>query len=109
VADGLDVVAVGVEDEGAVVGGVVDRTRAGRAVVGAPGGECGGVEGVDGVAVAGGEGDVGVADDGAAAGVDSPERRQRRLLEHLAALVVADLDANVVEHGSQPTAATIER
>jgi len=58
VADGLDVVAVGVEDEGAVVAGVVERARARSAVVGATGGERGGVEGVDRVAIAGGEGDV---------------------------------------------------
>ena len=36
-----------------------------------------------------------------------PERRQRRFVEGLAALVVADLDADVIEHGRQPTAATI--
>jgi hypothetical protein len=93
------------------------------------------VEGDDSVAVVGREGDVGSADHGAAAGVDpevglgtmlglaaeagarrlklhqqaDPERRQRRFVESLAALVVADLDADVVEHGPQPTAATIDR
>ena len=40
------------------MGGVVERARAGSAVVGATGGERGGVEGVDRVAIAGGEGDV---------------------------------------------------
>jgi len=47
VADGLNVVAVRVEGEGAVVAGVVDRAPAGWAVVGTAGGERGGVEGVD--------------------------------------------------------------
>ena len=60
VADGLDVVAVGVEDEGAVVVGVVHGADAGRAVVLAAGGDRGLVEGVDLRAVLGAEGDVGV-------------------------------------------------
>ena len=47
VVDGLDVVAVGVEHEGAVVVLVVVRARARRAVVRAAGGEGGGVEGLD--------------------------------------------------------------
>ena len=134
VADGLDVVAVGVEDEGAVVAGVVDRARAGCAVVGAAGRQRGGVEGVDGLAVGCGEGELGAADCGTAAGVDpevglgavlalaaeadralelhhaaDPERRQRRFVEGLAARVVADLDPDVVEHDPQPTDGTIGR
>jgi hypothetical protein len=55
VADDLDVLAVGVEDEGGVVVGVVDLAGAGAAVVAAAGGNRGGVEGVDGAAIGGGE------------------------------------------------------
>jgi len=51
VADGLDVVAVGIEHERAVVVGVVDLARAGAAVVLAAGGGRRLVEGVDGGAV----------------------------------------------------------
>jgi hypothetical protein len=68
VADGLDIVAVGVEDEGAVVAGVVDRAWARGAVVGAAGGKGGGVEGVDQLGRASAEGDVGAADGGTLAG-----------------------------------------
>ena len=50
VQDRLDVVAVGVEQEGAVVALVVLGAQAGRAVVAAAGGEAGGVERVDLVA-----------------------------------------------------------
>ena len=57
-ADGLDVVAVGVEHVGAVVGRVVDLADAGGAVVGAAGLEGGGVEGVDRRAIGRREGDV---------------------------------------------------
>src|SRR5688500_2871747 len=57
VVDGFDVVAVGVQREGAVVAEVV-RALAGLAVVPAPVGECGAMEGVDHRAVAGLEGDV---------------------------------------------------
>ena len=125
VADGLDVVAVGVEDEGAVVAGVVDRARAGGAVVGAAGGEGGGVEGVDRASVLrtpkatwaplttgrprewiqkkGFGPMLGlVAEAGGRLGElhqqRDPERLQRRFVEGLAARVVADLDADVVEH-----------
>ena len=48
VVDGLDVVAVGVEHERAVVAGVVDGALAGRAVVAVAGRGRRGVEGVDG-------------------------------------------------------------
>ena len=64
VADGLDVVAVGVEHVGAVVVRVVDLAHAGGAVVGAAGLERGGVEGVDGGAVGRLEGDVDLGDRG---------------------------------------------
>jgi hypothetical protein len=47
VADDLDVVGVGVEDVGAVVGRVVDLADPEYAVVGAAWREGGGVEGVD--------------------------------------------------------------
>jgi hypothetical protein len=98
-------------------------------------GEGGGVEGVDGLVVPRPEGDVGAADDGAAAGTDPEvglramlslaaepgrrrldlhqqlhaERRQGRFVESLAALVLADLDPNVIQHGPQLTPATIGR
>jgi hypothetical protein len=55
VTAGLDVVAVGVEHERAVVTGVVVRANAGRAVVLAAGGDRGGVEGVDQRALVGAE------------------------------------------------------
>jgi hypothetical protein len=53
VEDGLDVVAVGIDDEGAVVARVVLGADARLAVVLAAGGERGGVEAVDGGAVGG--------------------------------------------------------
>src|ERR1700694_2479558 len=55
VAHRLDVVAVGVEDEGAVVVRVVDLTHTRPTVVARARLECGGVERVDGPAAAGGE------------------------------------------------------
>ena len=58
VVDGLDVVAVGVEDEGAVVVLVVVRAQAGLAVVGPARGERGGVEGLDLVLGVDAEGEV---------------------------------------------------
>ena len=125
VADGLDVVAVGVEHEGRVVGGVVDRPRAGGAVVGAARGEAGGVEGVDRVVVGGEEGEVDAVHRRAAArhhpeaglallaeadhlrgGLGDhldPERRQRHLVEGAGAVEVVDLDEDVVEHAGQAT------
>ena len=45
--DGLDAVAVGIEQEGAVVLGRVLRPRAGLAVAGEAGFDAGAVEGVD--------------------------------------------------------------
>src|SRR4051794_26604607 len=59
VADRLDVVAVRVEDEGAVVSRVIVGAYAGGAIVLAAGGEGGGVEGVHRRAVGRGEGHVG--------------------------------------------------
>ena len=46
-ADGLDVVAVGVEHEGPVIVGVILRTKAGRAIVLAASGNRGGIERID--------------------------------------------------------------
>ena len=60
VVDDLDVVPVGVEDEGAVVAGVVDRALAWRAVVRVARGERGRVERAHGRVVGGGEGEVDV-------------------------------------------------
>jgi hypothetical protein len=59
VADGLDVVAVRIEHEGAVVTRVIDGPRSGLAVVAPAGGERGRVKGVDGGVIGGGEGDMG--------------------------------------------------
>src|SRR5689334_10536335 len=56
--DRLEVVAVGIERERAVVAARVLRTEAGRAVVAPAGGERGGVERVDRLARRGAEGDV---------------------------------------------------
>ena len=83
VADGLDVVAVGIEHEGAVVAGVVDRAQAGGAVVPAAGGQSRGVEGVDEVVRAGAEAEVEAARGGPAAGLE-PEERVRAELGFLA-------------------------
>ena len=57
-ADGLDVVAVRVEDVGAVVVLVVDRARTGRFVVDSAGGQSRLVEGVDNVPRVASKGDV---------------------------------------------------
>jgi hypothetical protein len=58
VADSLDVVAVGVEDEGSVLTGVVDGPFPGRPVVVVPGGEGNAVEFGDGFVVVDRERDV---------------------------------------------------
>ena len=57
-ADGLDVVAVGIEDEGAVVVRVIMRAKARSAVVAAASIHCRAVESVDVGAGGGGEGDM---------------------------------------------------
>jgi len=62
VADGLDIVGVGIEDEGAVVAGVVDRAGPRGAVVVPAGGESGSMESVDELGGTSTEGDVGAAD-----------------------------------------------
>src|SRR5215510_3703396 len=126
VADRLDVVAVGIEHESAVVVGVIVRPQPRRAVVLATGGERRAMEGVDRGAVLGGDGDVEDASQtsfaadpeiGLAVG---PEARRRRLalgmlaadlhdqavaerrqcfqIERLRALVVGDGKADVVDH-----------
>src|SRR5436309_13107471 len=74
VADGLDVVAVRVEDVGPVVVRVVHRAHARGAVVGRAGGEGGGVERVDVLAPLDPERDVEPALDGFAALRDPEER-----------------------------------
>ena len=58
-ADGFDIIAVGIEDEGPVIIGMIMRPEAGRAVVGAAGGKARCVEGVDQSARLDGEGDMG--------------------------------------------------
>src|SRR4051812_36656867 len=72
VVHGLDVVAVGVADVGAVVAGVVLRPQPGRPVVLAAGADRGRVEGVDRVVVGRGEGDV---DAGGRLALAEPEER----------------------------------
>ena len=57
-ADGLDIVAVGIEDEGAVVVRVIMRPQARPAIVLAAGGKGGGMERIDLSAAARGEGDM---------------------------------------------------
>lgn len=64
VADGLYIMPVRVEHEGAVIIFVIIRAQAGLAIIGAAGGEGCGVESVDRGAVGGGEGDVGAGDGG---------------------------------------------
>ena len=59
-ANGLDIVAVGVEHEGGVIIRVVSRAQARRAIVLAAGGDCGGVEGIDRLAGCSGERDMDV-------------------------------------------------
>ena len=124
VADGLDVVAVGVEHEGAVVVGVVDLAHARPAVVRRAGLERGGVEGIDGLTILGRERHVHAAvgppialgdpEEGELAAKSPhvrsrlhhqlhPEWREGLLVEGLAALVVAHIQTDVVEsrfHGT---------
>jgi hypothetical protein len=59
VADGFDVVAVWIQDEGAVVVLVVVGARAGRAVVAASGRQPGSMERLHGGPVGAGDGDMG--------------------------------------------------
>src|ERR1044072_8560235 len=124
VADGLDVVAVGVEDEGAVVARVIDGARSRGTVVGAPSSESSGMESVDRLWRAGAEGDMGAADGRALASVDpeewkgsvlgvlpepggtldrfhqqpDPEWLEGLFVESLAAGEVAGLEADMIEH-----------
>src|SRR5262245_48706012 len=60
VADGLNIVAIEIEYEGAVVVGVIMRPEAWRPVVLAAGGESGAIEGIDGRAGRRQEGDMDV-------------------------------------------------
>src|SRR5579859_538063 len=118
-ADRLDVVAVGVEDERPVVRRMV-RPQSGRPVVGAARGERRGVERVDGFVVRGRKRDVRprpvrLALDDPELGLsgrternrlvlvelhrDRPaERRQRLLVERAARRVVLHVEPDVVEH-----------
>src|SRR5581483_7857747 len=127
-ADGLDVVAVGVEHEGGVVIGMVMRAQARRAVVPRAGGDRRCVEGIDLGAVARGEGDMDAplacgaeafadpeerlalspeADRRAASGLlvgDShddadAERGERLQIELGRPGQMADRDADMVDHG----------
>src|SRR5439155_13982442 len=116
-------VAVGIEYEGPVVGRVVLLAQPRRAVVAPAGGEGGGVEGVDRLAVVAGEGDVRAGAERLA--LDDPERRlalrpesgrvlelhhdavpergQRQLVEAAARGVVLHVQGDVVEHRRLPS------
>ena len=124
-ADGLDVVAVRVEDEGAVVVRVVDLADTRSAVVGPAGGERGGVEGVNQVASIHAERHVDARLRAAVSLRDpeegkvvpkpadlgdrlhdhaQPERLERALVEGPAGLVVGDVQSDVVEsHAHDPS------
>jgi hypothetical protein len=117
VTDGLDVVAVGIEDERPVVVLVVVRSEARRPVVAPSGRDPGGVEGVDRGAV-GAKGDVeGPArlaalaepEVGMSAGLKADvtvelaehlvaERFERAQVERFRDGDVADVDGDVIEH-----------
>src|SRR5689334_7561560 len=120
--DRLEVVAVGIERERAVVAARVLRTEAGRTVVAPAGGERGGVERVDLLARRGAEGDVRGAPGAIAIGdrevvravvvaerdlalglaprpsFGEAEGRQRLRVEAPAAREVGHRDGDVVEH-----------
>src|SRR5688572_3023602 len=120
VTDGLDVVAVGIQHEGAEVFGVIFGTQAGATVVSPARVERGAMERLDHGAIAGREGDVKhragrplleperrLAAAAEARAGDRvleqqlvAERRERAREELLAALVVRDADAEVVDHGA---------
>jgi hypothetical protein len=119
VADGLDVVAVGIPDVGGVVGRVVVLPQAGGAVVRSPGGQRSFVEGVHRRAVARRERYVPAADrvppdDAEARHLPLAEAEELAGFEHqrvaewfervgierLAALEIGDVDGAVVDrHG----------
>src|SRR4051812_36329706 len=121
VADGLDVVSVGVEHEGAVIVLVIPA-KAGRAVVGSAGGEASRMKCVDGRTILGSERKMGARtvrlslmepEDGPPFGPEpddavirplhqgSPaERRQRLLVEGATRRVVLHVHADMVEHRS---------
>jgi hypothetical protein len=54
----LDVVAIGIEDEGGIIVGMIVRPQARIAIVSAAGMKCGSVEGIDTRSVAGSDGNV---------------------------------------------------
>jgi hypothetical protein len=123
VVDGLEVIAVGVNHEGGVIGGVVFDAEPGSAVIAAAGGKGGGVEGAHRGLVGGGEGDMDRAGGGAMGGdpeeglavgavadalrfalvreAHDPadaERCQRSVVEGERALQIRNGYADVVEH-----------
>jgi hypothetical protein len=118
VAHGLDIVAVGIEYEGAAVIRMVERTRARRTVVGAAGGDRRLVEIVDDLAAGDAERDVdrgtvggagrqpeirpaGLAESGPVRIFEDQrvaDRRERPGLEFPALVEIADAHAGVVDH-----------
>ena len=129
VADRLDVVSVGVEDEGAVIVGVIVGPEAGRAVVPSSRGERGAVKRLDLGARFCGEGDMRPAfrplprpdpeegpvraETGVRLGAGlgrrdlhdeaEPERLQRGLIERFRAVHVGDREPDMVEHPFAPS------
>jgi hypothetical protein len=125
VADGFDVVAVGIEDVAAVIVVVVPADPR-RSVVGPTRLERGRVEGVDELAALGAERDVQPSTRGLSVRLEEErrpssvvlaesgrrsrelhqeavaERRERLFVELLAALVVGDADADMVDHSHHP-------
>src|SRR5258708_5475942 len=120
-ADGLDVVAVGIEQEGGVVGRAVIGAQPGTAVIAPAGLDPGAVEAVDGGAIGRAEGDMGAGTRGALArGVEPQrrlacrteprarsiaraqhvtERRERARVEAHARVEILHLQADMVVHG----------
>ena len=124
VVDGLDVVAVGVEDEGPVVAGVVGGALAGGAVVRVARFERGSVEGVDGLVrvgaerdvdvlgrrLAGDEGDRGVGcDDLDVVGLVDADLAARRHVEALDRRDVARAEPQVFDRAGLALVARVDR
>src|SRR6185437_16351471 len=126
----LDVVAIGIEHEGAVVVRMILWTQTRRAIVAGAGGECRAIKGVDGTAVIGGDRNVQrrlepafaadpeiglalLAESGSGASAVSmvrpylhdqrvAERRQRLFVERLGTRVVGNGKADMIDHGNLP-------
>src|SRR6185369_1539099 len=120
VADRFDIIAVRIENEGAVIGRMILRPQARCAVVGAAGGHGGTMEGIDRGPVLGRKGHMQMAfqpfrsgdpEEGLAGGAEAhglafrhllddadAERCQRLLVESLGAAKIGDAETHVIEH-----------